>query len=40
MKLPYTHVDAFASRPFTGNQAAVMPLDQWLDDATLSSPCA
>ena len=35
MKLPYTHVDAFASRPFTGNQAAVMPLDQWLDDATL-----
>ena len=35
MKLPYTQVDAFASRPFTGNQAAVMPLDQWLDDATL-----
>ncbi|MFK4004767.1 PhzF family phenazine biosynthesis protein [Qipengyuania sp. NPDC077563] len=35
MKLPYTHVDAFASRPFTGNQAAVMPLDEWLDDATL-----
>ena len=35
MKLPYTHVDAFASRPFTGNQAAVMPLGQWLDDATL-----
>ena len=35
MKLPYTHVDAFASRPFTGNQAAVMPLDAWLDDATL-----
>lgn len=35
MKLPYSHVDAFASGPFTGNQAAVMPLDQWLDDATL-----
>ena len=35
MKLPYTHVDAFASRSFTGNQAAVMPLDEWLDDATL-----
>ena len=35
MKLPYTHVDAFASRPFTGNQAAVMPLDAWLDDDTL-----
>ena len=35
MKLSYTHVDAFASRPFTGNQAAVMPLDAWLDDDTL-----
>lgn len=33
--LPYWHVDAFADRPFAGNQAAVMPLDQWLDDATL-----
>lgn len=37
MKLPYTHVDAFASRPFTGNQAAVMPLESWLDDATLQA---
>lgn len=35
MKLPYTHVDAFAARPFTGNQAAVMPLEEWLDDAVL-----
>ncbi|MBX7541469.1 PhzF family phenazine biosynthesis protein [Qipengyuania sphaerica] len=35
MKLPYTHVDAFAARPFTGNQAAVMPLDSWLPDETL-----
>ncbi|WP_324829001.1 PhzF family phenazine biosynthesis protein [Qipengyuania zhejiangensis] len=33
--LPYWHVDAFADRPFTGNQAAVMPLEGWLDDATL-----
>ncbi|AKH43387.1 putative PhzF superfamily epimerase YddE/YHI9 [Altererythrobacter atlanticus] len=33
--LPYWHVDAFASRPFTGNQAAVMPLDQWFPDETL-----
>ena len=37
MKLPYTHVDAFASRPFEGNQAAVMPLDSWLDDAVLQA---
>ena len=35
MKLPYWHVDAFADRPFTGNQAAVMPLDAWLPDETL-----
>ena len=33
--LPYWHVDAFADRPFAGNQAAVMPLQTWLDDATL-----
>ena len=37
MKLPYWHVDAFASRPFTGNQAAVMPLDAWLPDETLQA---
>ncbi len=35
--LPYFHVDAFADRPFTGNQAAVMPLDTWLDDAILQA---
>lgn len=35
MKLPYWHVDAFAQRPFAGNQAAVMPLERWLPDATL-----
>lgn len=35
MNIPYWHVDAFATRTFTGNQAAVMPLEQWLPDATL-----
>jgi predicted PhzF superfamily epimerase YddE/YHI9 len=35
--LPYWHVDAFADRPFSGNQAAVMPLDEWLPDATLQA---
>ncbi|MBX7501193.1 PhzF family phenazine biosynthesis protein [Qipengyuania sp. YG27] len=34
-KLPYCHVDAFADRPFAGNQAAVMPLDTWLEDEVL-----
>ena len=35
MKLPYWHVDAFAARTFGGNQAAVMPLEEWLPDETL-----
>jgi PhzF family phenazine biosynthesis protein len=30
MKLPIYQIDAFASRPFAGNPAAVMPLDSWL----------
>lgn len=33
--VPYWHVDAFAARMFAGNQAAVMVLDGWLDDAVL-----
>lgn len=37
MTLPYYHVDAFADRPFTGNQAAVMPLESWLDDDVLQA---
>lgn len=36
-ELPYYHVDAFADRPFAGNQAAVMPLTHWLDDAVLQA---
>ncbi|SIN59861.1 phenazine biosynthesis protein PhzF family [Parasphingorhabdus marina DSM 22363] len=35
--IPYYHVDAFAERPFSGNQAAVMPLESWLDDETLQA---
>ena len=34
-KIPYWHVDAFASEPFGGNQAAVMVLDEWLPDDVL-----
>lgn len=37
MKIPYWHVDAFADRPFAGNQAAVMPLDSWLPDEVLQA---
>ena len=34
-RLPITQIDAFAHAPFTGNPAAIMPLDAWLDDAVL-----
>lgn len=37
MTLPFFQVDAFADRPFTGNPAAVMPLDAWLPDATMQA---
>lgn len=37
MKLPFAQIDAFADRPFAGNPAAVIPLDAWLDDATLQA---
>jgi len=40
MKIPFQQVDAFADRPFTGNPAAVMPLEAWLDDATLQAIAA
>jgi PhzF family phenazine biosynthesis protein len=40
MNLPIYVLDAFASRPFTGNPAAVVPLDAWLPDATLQSIAA
>ena len=39
-RLPITQVDAFADRPFTGNPAAVMPLEEWLDDDVLQAIAA
>ena len=36
-ELRFVQVDAFADKPFTGNPAAVMPLDQWLPDATMQA---
>lgn len=38
--IPYWHVDAFASRAFSGNQAAVMLLEDWLDDDVLQAIAA
>jgi PhzF family phenazine biosynthesis protein len=36
-KIPFFQVDAFADRPLTGNPAAVMPLERWLDDALMQA---
>jgi len=36
-ELRLVQVDAFADRPFTGNPAAVMPLDEWLPDDILQA---
>ena len=37
MTLDIYQVDAFAKGPFSGNPAAVVPLDDWLPDETLQS---
>jgi PhzF family phenazine biosynthesis protein len=37
MQLPIYQVDAFTSRLFGGNPAAIVPLEEWLPDATLQS---
>jgi PhzF family phenazine biosynthesis protein len=39
-KLQFFHVDAFASRLFAGNPAAVVPLEDWLPDPVLQSIAA
>lgn len=38
--LPFFQVDAFAERPMTGNPAAVMPLDRWLDTELMQAIAA
>lgn len=38
--IPYWHVDAFASRPFAGNQAAVVIVESWPEDATMAAMAA
>ncbi len=40
MRIPFIQIDAFADAPFTGNPAAVMPLTEWLPDATLQAIAA
>jgi PhzF family phenazine biosynthesis protein len=38
--IPFFQVDAFAEQPFTGNPAAVMPLERWLDDEVMQAIAA
>jgi PhzF family phenazine biosynthesis protein len=40
VRLPLFQLDAFAERVFTGNPAAVCPLETWLDDALLQAVAA
>jgi len=40
MRLPIYQVDAFTDRLFGGNPAAVVPLAEWLPDATLQAIAA
>jgi len=40
MRLPIYQVDAFTDRIFAGNPAAVVPLKEWLPDATLQAIAA
>jgi len=37
MKIKQYQVDAFATRPFEGNPAAVCPLEKWLEDELLQA---
>jgi PhzF family phenazine biosynthesis protein len=37
MRVPFAQIDAFATQPFEGNPAAVIPLTAWLDDASLQA---
>jgi PhzF family phenazine biosynthesis protein len=40
MRIPIYHLDAFTSRVFGGNPAAVCPLEDWLEDGLLQAIAA
>ncbi len=40
VRIPLYQIDAFADAPFTGNPAAVCPLDGWLPDALMQAIAA
>ena len=37
MKLPIYQIDAFATKAFAGNPAAICPLHEWLADEVMQS---
>lgn len=40
MKIPVTQIDAFTDQPFSGNPAAVCPLEEWLPETTMQAIAA
>ena len=40
MQVPFLQVDAFADRPFAGNPAAVVFVEQWPDDSVMAAIAA
>ena len=40
MRLPIYQIDAFTARVFSGNPAAIVPLESWLPDATMQAIAA
>jgi len=40
MKIPFYQIDAFASKVFSGNPAAICPLENWLPDETMQAVAA
>lgn len=40
MKIPIYQIDAFSREPFSGNPAAVCPLEYWLEDALMQKIAA
>ncbi|MEE8045849.1 MAG: PhzF family phenazine biosynthesis protein [Dehalococcoidia bacterium] len=40
MKIPIYQIDAFADKPFSGNPAAVCPLDKWIPDDIMQAIAA
>ena len=40
MELPMYQIDAFTDRPFSGNPAAVCPLETWIEDSAMQNIAA